>query len=375
MDADPFEALFKGGLELDRHDPKDERVVSAFELQGKGLLDVQELEFVQCVNPLDRDQAYLRDPCCNGRIFIRAEQDEHDERYHCPDCDRTVFPSSKARTWAMFVNPIWERCRQFVDAMIKEVEGNATERPIGLWSVLGERTAARVCLVDLCEDLPSLVLEAERSGRVLFVLGNDRDLRPRLPGGGHVFRLAELSLRSRKPFANALRGLLTASPATLPAAYQLAPQPPPVLVQERKRAALFNLGPKQDWRDVTIAFKNGEAVSIRVEDTRPVVVTAEALGLSNARSTAPKKAWGLLVKLCEGSGFVGIKELGDVDREQRQVSSLRAALKQAFNTDLDPLRFRAKLGLYSAFHATDREVGADGKLGQDVRERAAKSRA
>jgi hypothetical protein len=56
------------------------------------------------------------------------------------------------------------------------------------------------------------------------------------------------------------------------------------------------------WRHIAVEQVDGEMVSIRVGEQRPVRASASELGLTSETSGAPNAQWRLLLALCEGSG-------------------------------------------------------------------------
>ncbi|MBM4320473.1 MAG: hypothetical protein FJ125_11060, partial [Deltaproteobacteria bacterium] len=177
--TDPANGLFKrrGQIEVG-----GERERIARELAALGLLRIEECSFARCVNPDDEDQLDLRDRTCTGRIFIAPGRNEEDHQYHCPECDRLVFPSAKEVSHVLRLTPVESEIVARVQAQIVAAGFEADERPSGLFRVLDEEGMAEVCLVDRCAS--AAPLQVGYPTPVLFVVANDRDFLRRVPKGG-----------------------------------------------------------------------------------------------------------------------------------------------------------------------------------------------
>jgi hypothetical protein len=73
------------------------------------------------------------------------------------------------------------------------------------------------------------------------------------------------------------------------------------------------------------------------------------LGMASEKNREPTRAWELLMAVCEGGGT--LRWHGDAAAVKRQVSTLRAQLKEAFGLEDDPFAPYTKGGWRSQFAA------------------------
>ena len=349
---DPAVGLFKRRAEIDV-DGEPERI--ARELAALGLLSIEECSFVRCVNEADPDQLDLRDRTCTGRIYLAPGRDEEDHQYHCPECDRLVFPSTKVASRALRLTPVESEIVARVDALIVAAGFEAYERPPGLFRVLDDVGMAEVCLVDRCAT--AAPLEAGYRTPVLFVVANDRDYLRRVPQGGEAYRLVELVLgdagaRFRRRLRELVRGAEAEGPA-LPAVLGL---PAPLGVSDSAVAPALTgatglqAPPGTRWNQVEFFHIDGDTLAFRVPGARARRVTFQDLGLADGRGSKRARRWDILVELCEARGQLSWT---GTEREKSsfkaQVSLLRASLQAALGIHGNPLTLTAEGGLRAAF--------------------------
>lgn len=103
------------------------------------------------------------------------------------------------------------------------------------------------------------------------------------------------------------------------------PAPGPVVVPR----------PRQ-WAELRLVAIDGHTVRATV-GTVSVRLSFHDLALENLKSKAPSRAFELLIAICNGAGEVKYRDFGGMVAAKRQVSFLRAALKERFGADGDPL--------------------------------------
>lgn len=84
-------ALLDDGAGIEN--PCDLLVAAAEHLRSEGLIDFHLCEYVNCVDPRDRDFP-PRNRTCHGQIVLKDGQDEDGDEIRCPNCDRPVRPYS-----------------------------------------------------------------------------------------------------------------------------------------------------------------------------------------------------------------------------------------------------------------------------------------
>ncbi len=350
--SDPAVGLFKRGLEIDQLG--GERARLARTLAAAGLLRLEERRFVRCVNPEDPDQRYLKNRDCAGRIYLERGRDEDDYQYQCPACSRTVFPSRKRESTSLRLTPVDHAVSAFVAEQIEKAGLQPTERPRGVFRVACEDGEAEVCLVDRCA-VPA-VFHPNYPGRVLFVVGNDRDLLRRIPKGAEVFRLTELALGDVSGrFQRVLRALVRGTAGDGPPMAAVFGLAPPFGSDETApakptREALAPAGTR--WNQVALHYIDGDTLSVRIGDHRARQLTYRDLDMADGRGNKRTMRWDMLVALCEGGGHL---EWRGPSREKsafkQRVSQLRAGLQTSFGIQGNPLTLTAEDGLKSAFAA------------------------
>ncbi|MDY0059815.1 MAG: hypothetical protein RBU45_08405 [Myxococcota bacterium] len=353
---DPTVGLFRRRAHIEL--PGDERERLARQLGALGLLHLEEQDYVRCVNPADPDQLDLRDRTCTGRIYVIPYLDEEDHAYHCPECDRLIFPSKKVAGRVLWLTPVESEVAARVQALIVGAGFGVEERPRGLFRVLDDRGLAEVCLVDLCAT--AAPLQAGYPTPVLFVVANDRDFLRRVPPGGEAYRLVDLVLgdaasRFQRRLRELVRGREAEGPS-LPAVLGLpAPLGAPDDLAARPRAAVapaLQVPPGTRWNQVELYYIDGDTLSVRLPGTRAQQVTFKDLGLADGRGSKASKRWHVLVQLCEAGGQLDWSG-GPRQRNafKELVSQLRAGLQTAFGLHDNPLSLTAEDGLKAAFAA------------------------
>jgi hypothetical protein len=379
MPTDPTAGLLKPGLKLDL--PGGDREAQVRRLAVLGLVRVEELSFVRCVNPLDHDQQYVKDRSCAGRIVLRADLDEDDGGFRCPDCDREVFPSRKRCARMLRVEPSEEAIRALVRRSLERLKVEVAERTPGLLSFAGRAGEVQVCLVDYCTDRAVLAPDYPRHESVCFVVGNDRDFRRLVPEGAPCFRVVDLALGEAAPvLEREVRQL-----ARLDDARQV--KPAVLALGARDLAATTRKAVEQDpypgavrlalpsstpWNQVSLFLVDGETVAVRAPGMRQRRLSFRELGMADGRGGKPTRRWRLIEKVCEQHGSCDHRDLGyrAFDTFKTLVSETRPVLQHVFGIQADPFPECTKDGLRAAFHAgpdipDEPYVGEDKWSGED----------
>lgn len=365
MPGDPLRGLFKRRLVIDL--PGGERERAARQLAARGLLSLEEAQYVRCVNPLDPDQRYLKDKTCTGKTYLSTALHEDDHEYHCPDCGRVLFPSKKRLTSAIRLTPDLGRIRTFLLDQMKPLGLETTEHPNGLFRMPLENGELQVCYVDACYDSAVFDEKYARRDSLVFVVGNDRDFLRRLPKGAKHFRLADLALGDDAGrFQRTLRQMArieAESPVPVgPAVLGLgppAPQAPVALPGRAERdagAAPMQVPAGTRWNQIDI-FHGGdeETVVVRAPGHPTRRCTHFDLGMASKKSRKRTKKWEILVDLCAEAGTIDdwrSLRFGSFSALTTQLSELRKALQDFFGLGGDPVPTCSREdGLRAAFHA------------------------
>ena len=359
MPPDPLCGLLKRNQIIDL--PGGQEEVAARQLARLGLLSLQEYEYVRCVNSLDPDQRYLKDSSCVGRIIISANKDPDNHDYQCPDCNRVVFPDRKQKAKALKLIPDAAQVHALVRREVESLGREVREHPNGLLRVEVESGDVQVCIVDACFDRAVFQRGYPQSAPILYVIGNDRDYRHRVPEGGEIYRVVELALdRTRQAFRRRLRQLarldsgnqlgpaVLGLPAPMP-----SPEAPPGPTSAQQR---LTCPPGTRWSEIEMFLVDGTTIAIRIAGKRMRRFTHQDLGLAHSRSSGPKRAWIVLAEVCEQNGTRQWRDEPEKFNAFKEVASqLGLHLQDIFGIREKSFKGCSKKdGLRAAFTARDR---------------------
>ncbi len=143
----------------------------AVHLKGLGIALVEQIQFVQCSNPRDRD--YGRgNPHCRGRIQLQSGLDEAGCDYRCPECERPVFPTKfgKQVTVELQVNLQMTGVENFVTSQLQMEVGAWGRVAAGVYCIDLHGSRAHVCIVDSCDSPQYLSLEMARHQPTCYIV-------------------------------------------------------------------------------------------------------------------------------------------------------------------------------------------------------------
>ena len=238
------------------------------------------------------------------------------------------------------------------------------ERPRGLFRIASRNGLAEVCLVDYCLE-PAVLMEGY-TGRVLFVIANDRDLLFRFGGRADVFRLVDLVLgKAGRHFRHRLREIVRADkPHVPPAITTLAPLP--LLPMARTRHSEERVDapwapPGTKWNQIEFYYIDGETLALRIPGKDVRRITPHDLDLIDRRGRSANDQWRLLVEVCEGDKVA--RWSGCTEKEWRarveRASKLRKKLQAKFGIHDSPIdKHDRQTGLRVRFQAFSYAPGA-----------------
>lgn len=132
--------------------PSAELREAADALVERGIVEIQERQYVRCANQEDIDDfRYIRNRNCQGRIYIEDGLDLYGDDYKCPDCDRPIFPGKKKRydEWRVRILP--NGVKSFVESALKDAGLTWTEKAPWVLRVNVGDEEVWLCIVDFCE--------------------------------------------------------------------------------------------------------------------------------------------------------------------------------------------------------------------------------
>ncbi len=101
--------------------------------------------------------------------------------------------------------------------------------------------------------------------------------------------------------------------------------------------AFFPTPPDALWRDVSIRFKDGHTVSIKVTSAGGVFNYTQ-MGMANKKNGEPTKQWALLETFADGHGTLDWSSKKADRRNQKRRELLAADLRRFFRIEGDPFR-------------------------------------
>ncbi len=106
-------------------------------------------------------------------------------------------------------------------------------------------------------------------------------------------------------------------------------------LQEPRRKTGVRIPRAARWRDYDIHVVDSETIVVRAGGEAQRFTHVD-LGMAGSKSRKPKKAWALLLLVCEGGGMFRWKNLGTFGNAKKIVSELRAVMKAKFGVSDDP---------------------------------------
>lgn len=359
MPRDDFYGLLKRRLIIDA--PSQQMLEPILKLQAHGFLDVQQQQYVRCVNPLDRDQQYVRNHNCNGRTYLSSEVDEEDYGYQCSDCERVIFPKKKNKYECLELNPVPSAIKEYVHNLMRKLGCEIEEKPIGILRARTDSGEVQVCFIDWCRDPAALSSGYTHAATTIYLVLDDRTYGRSVPKDAESFRLVDLVLTdAHKRFQRRLRQIAklddsVSGPAVLTASMPIpSPMPSPATpARGQNNIPLIPVPTGTGWSQIQFYLIDGETVAITVPGSKMSRYGHIDLGMAHKRHRTKTKLWELLQDLCESSGHIhwsGTEKQFSAMKER--VSKLRSLLQSIFNINDDPFPdFGKNNGLKSAFQA------------------------
>ena len=358
--ADRRGSIFKRGKKIDLPAPALEAL--ADRLADKGLLTIERRTYVRCVNPLDDDQQYVKDTSCAGRILLRADLDEDNQDYRCPDCGRVIFPGRKQKHQMVKLRPVPNAIRGFIRGLLEQLDVEVREAPSGLFRLSGRSGEVQVAVADFCQQRAVFQRGYPAVESLVFVVGNERDFSRHLQNDAPSFLLIDLADGDAvRPFHRELRRLLRLHDATAdtPAILGLGASSIPVVEGRTATpdpypgATRIPAPSGTTWSQVSIYNVDGETLAIRIPGHEMARYTHVQLGMANKRNGKPTKIWAVLDDLCEHNGQLPWNDSPNrFNAFKERVSKLRPLLQHIFDIKADPFPECSRTGgLRAAFRA------------------------
>lgn len=140
--------------------PSAELRAAADDLVKRGIITLEERQYVRCANPEDIDDfRYAKNRNCRGRIYIEDGLDLYGDDYKCPDCDRPIFPSKKKRYDEWRVRLLPNGIKAFVETVLKDAGLTWKEKAPWVFRVEVGDEEVWLCIVDFCESCQHMTRE------------------------------------------------------------------------------------------------------------------------------------------------------------------------------------------------------------------------
>jgi len=368
---DPLSILFRSRVEIERH-PMRPIVRVAHELERRRMLAIEELPYVECVNPLDHDR-HEAPADCPGRIYVNrapAEAEDSpalDDDLWCPSCGRIVVLARKTLRRALFVRPRFDAIDAFLRDLVSRV-GQVSGTTRGRYRVAHTEGELVVAFADYGMTPHIFSDDYCRQADPVFVVGCELDLAQRIPPWATVFRLLDLvvgegvtpfirAMRARlPPRATATRDVADTRPPLRYELGQVLKSAPPAKARDSSAALRITPPAGTRWNQVQMYYVEPTILAIRVPGAPLRRYTHEQFGLAHKRTGEPTKRWHVLAGLCERNGQLEPAALGlTFPALKEHASKLRALLQQLFGIAANPFAECSKArGLRAAFEAADR---------------------
>lgn len=140
--------------------PSAELRVAADDLVERGIIALDERQYVRCANAEDtEDFRYVKNRNCRGRVYLEDGLDLYGDDYKCPDCDRPIYPGKKKQYDEWRVRLLPNGVKAFVESALKEAGLTWKEKaPWGFRVDVGDEEVW-LCIVDFCESCQHMTRE------------------------------------------------------------------------------------------------------------------------------------------------------------------------------------------------------------------------
>ena len=140
--------------------PSAELRAAADTLVERGIITLEERQYVRCANPEDFDDfRYVKNRNCRGRIYIEDGLDLYGDEYKCPDCDRPIYPGKKKRYDEWRVRLLPNGIKAFVETALKDAGLTWKEKAPWVFRVEVGDEEVWLCIVDFCESCQHMTRE------------------------------------------------------------------------------------------------------------------------------------------------------------------------------------------------------------------------
>lgn len=132
--------------------PSAELRVAADDLVERGIIALDERQYVRCTNPEDfGDFRYVKNRNCRGRVYLEDGLDLYGDDYKCPDCDRRILPGKKKRYEEWRVRLLPNGVKAFVKSALKDV--GLVWKEVEPWAFRIDicETEVWLCVADFCD--------------------------------------------------------------------------------------------------------------------------------------------------------------------------------------------------------------------------------
>lgn len=369
-ESDLYTCLFKWNLEVPLSGDETERCLR--QLGEMGLLQLREREYVLCVNPADEDSDWVKEIDCPGRYMLDAEHNESNRDCRCDECNRILYPSQKQTFRSLSSSPAVETIERFVQEKIAEVSDGFSRERNGLYRLEAEDGNVEVCIADLCRWRDIYSIHYPNSHGVVFVVGNEGDLLPRMPKGANYYNLADLVFgHSLAPFQRELRKFVksvqkgSAAKGARPRRPGIGKGDPKVVPDPDPWEGCCRFPVKRGtrWDQITLFLQDGLTLGVIAPEHGKKLCTPQDLKMFKEKEKEPSNRWLLLRRILEANGSIdnwkegpgrhhsGYEKWGPLKNE---MSLLRRHLQYIFNmpADSDPFtHFSRGDGIKTAFWA------------------------
>jgi len=173
----------------------------AREMENTGIVKLNDVTYVKCVNFKDKDIRYAHNRQCQGILPFKRLRKYDDRRFYCPDCGREIYPYGKKlfTGWQVGINEA--AVLGTVKKWLSELGTSLKEPCTGVMRFECEGAEFHVCIWDYCSDekykFPTALSHFKP---IIYIYVNADQFRNRIPTGARVVWIKDFLLATEPDF-------------------------------------------------------------------------------------------------------------------------------------------------------------------------------
>lgn len=167
----------------------------AGEMENTGVVKLNDVTYVKCVNFKDKDIRFAHDRQCRGILPFKRLRKYDDRRFYCPDCGREIYPYGKElfTGWRVEINEA--AVLGAVKTRLSEIGTSMKEPCACVVRFEYEGTEVHVCVWDYCSDEKYKFPTAPSNFKpIIYIYVNADRFRDRIPTGARAVWIKDFLL-------------------------------------------------------------------------------------------------------------------------------------------------------------------------------------